>query len=89
MGPSDAIQRITSEVERVAESDFSVVIIGETGSGKKLLPGPFMKRVLAHHVHLLLLIVGPFRRHSWRVNSLATKRELLQGQILRNLENLK
>ena len=37
MGPSDAIQRITSEVNRVAESDFAVVIIGETGSGKELI----------------------------------------------------
>ena len=37
MGPSDAVQRITSEVNRVAESDFAVVIIGETGSGKELI----------------------------------------------------
>ena len=34
MGPSDAVARIISEVDRVAESDFTVVIIGETGSGR-------------------------------------------------------
>jgi len=37
MGPSDAIRRIISDVNRVAKSDFSVVILGETGSGKELV----------------------------------------------------
>jgi len=37
VGPSDAVVRIISEVNRVAESDFTVVIIGETGSGKELI----------------------------------------------------
>jgi DNA-binding NtrC family response regulator len=37
MGPSDAIGRLIGEVERVAESDFTVIILGETGSGKELV----------------------------------------------------
>lgn len=37
MGPSDAIGRIISDVNRVAKSDFTVVILGETGSGKELV----------------------------------------------------
>jgi DNA-binding NtrC family response regulator len=37
MGPSDAVIRIISEVHRVAGSDFTVVIVGETGSGKELI----------------------------------------------------
>jgi two-component system nitrogen regulation response regulator GlnG len=37
MGPSDAVSRIISEVDRVAGSDFTVVIIGETGSGKEVI----------------------------------------------------
>jgi len=37
MGPSDRIRRVASEVDRVAESDFTVVIVGETGSGKELI----------------------------------------------------
>jgi len=37
IGPSDAVERILSEVNRVAESDFTVVIVGETGSGKELI----------------------------------------------------
>lgn len=37
MGPSDAVARVTMEVKRVAQSDFSVIIMGETGSGKELV----------------------------------------------------
>jgi DNA-binding NtrC family response regulator len=37
MGPSDGVVRLISELNRVAESDFTVVIIGETGSGKELI----------------------------------------------------
>ena len=37
MGPSDAIDRLISIVNRVAKSDFTVVIQGETGTGKELV----------------------------------------------------
>jgi DNA-binding NtrC family response regulator len=37
MGPSDTVTRVISEVNRVAESDFTVVITGETGSGKEVV----------------------------------------------------
>jgi two-component system nitrogen regulation response regulator GlnG len=37
MGPSDAVARLVSELNRVAESDFTVIIIGETGSGKEVV----------------------------------------------------
>jgi len=37
MGPSEAIDRIISSVKQVAESDFTVLIQGETGSGKELV----------------------------------------------------
>jgi len=37
MGPSDAVARLISEVNRVAKSDFAVVIVGETGSGKEVV----------------------------------------------------
>jgi DNA-binding NtrC family response regulator len=37
MGPSDAVTRIIREVNQVAQSDFSVIIQGETGSGKELV----------------------------------------------------
>ncbi len=37
MGPSEAVGRLSYEVNRVAKSDFTVVILGETGSGKELV----------------------------------------------------
>lgn len=37
MGPSEAVARLIFEVNLVARSDFSVVILGETGSGKELV----------------------------------------------------
>jgi len=37
MGPSDAILKLVLNVNRVAGSDFNVVILGETGSGKELV----------------------------------------------------
>ena len=53
MGPSDEVGQLISDVSRVAKSDFTVVILGETGSGKELVAraihrashrkeGPFM-----------------------------------------------
>lgn len=37
MGPSNKITRLVEEIHRVAGSDFSVIITGETGSGKELV----------------------------------------------------
>jgi len=36
-GPSEAIGSVISAIERVAKSNFSVVIVGETGSGKEVV----------------------------------------------------
>ncbi|MCX6601843.1 MAG: sigma-54 dependent transcriptional regulator [bacterium] len=43
MGPSDAIGRLISDVNRVAKSDFTVVILGETGTGKELVASAIHK----------------------------------------------
>ncbi|RJX35760.1 MAG: sigma-54-dependent Fis family transcriptional regulator [Desulfarculus sp.] len=37
MGPSDAVTRLITNVNSVADTDFSVLILGETGSGKELV----------------------------------------------------
>ena len=37
MGPSRSVQRICAEVATVARSNFTVLILGETGSGKELV----------------------------------------------------
>ncbi len=44
MGPGDAVSRLISDVTRVAKTNFSVLILGETGSGKELV---------AHAIHQL------------------------------------
>ncbi len=37
VGPSDVMGRVIADVNLVAQSDFSVLIVGETGSGKELV----------------------------------------------------
>jgi len=37
MGPSEAVERITHAVQRVAPTDFTVIVQGETGTGKELI----------------------------------------------------
>ncbi len=39
MGPSRAVTRLMAEVTRVAKTNFSVLILGETGAGKDLVAG--------------------------------------------------
>lgn len=43
MGPSDAVRRVISEVALVAHSGFSVIIQGETGTGKELVASTIHK----------------------------------------------
>ena len=37
MGPSDAVDRLIGMVDRVSKTDFTVIILGETGSGKEVV----------------------------------------------------
>jgi DNA-binding NtrC family response regulator len=46
MGPSEAMARVVSEISMVAPSNFSVVIQGETGTGKELVAGAIHKASL-------------------------------------------
>jgi DNA-binding NtrC family response regulator len=58
MGPSDAVRKIISEVRLVAASNFTVVIQGETGTGKELVARAIHKTSLRHETPMVPLDCG-------------------------------
>jgi DNA-binding NtrC family response regulator len=58
MGPSDAVQKIISDVKLVAASNFTVVIQGETGTGKELVARAIHKASLRQETPLVSLDCG-------------------------------
>ncbi|MGO9571162.1 MAG: sigma-54-dependent transcriptional regulator [Desulfomonilaceae bacterium] len=58
MGPSDAIRKIISDVRLVAASNFTVVIQGETGTGKELVARAIHKASLRHETTMVPLDCG-------------------------------
>src|SRR2546427_12286239 len=44
VGPSPALQRVLAQVAKVAETDSTVLILGETGTGKELIARAIHKR---------------------------------------------
>lgn len=69
VGESDALRRLSDEIERAARAPFNLVIEGESGSGKELV---------ARAIHRL----GPRRRHRLcAVNCAALTDELLEAEL--------
>ncbi len=58
MGPSDAITQIIAEIGLVAPSNFSVVIQGETGTGKELVAGAIHEASLRSQAPLIPVDCG-------------------------------
>jgi two-component system nitrogen regulation response regulator GlnG len=58
MGPSEAVRRISSDVALVARSNFSVVIYGETGTGKELVAGAIHKASLRSEAPMIPVDCG-------------------------------
>lgn len=58
MGPSDAVQKIISDVRLVAASNFTVVIQGETGTGKELVARAIHMSSLRHETPMVPLDCG-------------------------------
>jgi DNA-binding NtrC family response regulator len=58
MGPSDAISQIIAEIALVAPSNFSVVIQGETGTGKELVAGALHQASLRANAPLIPVDCG-------------------------------
>lgn len=69
VGESKALRQVLKQAERVAPTDTTVLILGETGSGKELL---------AHHIHKLSLR----RDHLLvRVNCAALTATLIESEL--------
>ncbi|MGO9119533.1 MAG: sigma-54-dependent transcriptional regulator [Desulfomonilaceae bacterium] len=58
MGPSDAISQVIAEIALVAPSNFSVVIQGETGTGKELVAGAIHEASLRANAPLIPVDCG-------------------------------
>ena len=58
MGPSDAVSQIITEIALVAPSNFSVVIQGETGTGKELVAGALHQASLRANAPLIPVDCG-------------------------------
>jgi DNA-binding NtrC family response regulator len=58
MGPSNAIARLTAEVLRVAKSNYSVLLIGETGTGKELVASAIHENSLKHGNPFIIVDCG-------------------------------
>ncbi len=58
MGPSEAISQIIAEIALVAPSNFSVVIQGETGTGKELVAGAIHEASLRANASLIPVDCG-------------------------------
>ena len=52
VGQSQPLRSVLAQVEHVAGTDASVLLLGETGTGKEILCGPFMTGAIAGNVHL-------------------------------------
>ena len=58
MGPSDSVAKIISDVNLVAQSDFTVIIQGETGTGKELVSRAIHQSSSRADAHLVPLDCG-------------------------------
>jgi len=71
IGNSSLLTKCLDQVAQAAVSDASVLITGETGTGKNFLPGPSMRTVNAETKILSQLTVLLFRKILSKVSSLA------------------
>jgi len=62
MGPSRAVTRLIAEVTLVAKTNFSVLILGETGVGKDLVAGAVHKLSSRSRVRSSQWIAEPFQK---------------------------
>ena len=88
MGPSSIVGELAIQVNRVSKSNFSVIILGETGAGKEVVARAIHDASARRLARLYRSIAERFLMRCWRRNSLVTKRGLSQERSVKNGGNL-
>ena len=90
VGSSDAIRQVLEQVAKVAPTDSTILISGETGTGKELLArAPSTSGSSARREPLSGLTAEQFRHRSSRPNSSDTRKALSRGHFNGGLGILK
>ena len=90
LGPSEAASKLISDVQRVAKSNFSVIILGETGSGKEVVARAIHQgRPAFASIRLFQWIAEQFRKRCWRANCLGMSVGRSRVQTSRSRAGLK
>ena len=81
IGRSDQMRKLYDMIETVARTDASIVIEGETGTGKELVAKTIHAESVRSKIFFLLLTVEHYRSHFWNRNFLVTNVGPLPGQV--------
>ncbi len=89
IGNSDAILKACRMVEKIAPTEITTLLLGESGTGKKFLPALFTSKVQEQPSHLWLLTALQFLIICLRANSLVMKKAHLLALIKPHLAKSK
>ena len=81
LGRSDALKRVLRQVEMVARTDASVLILGETGSGKELIARAIHQRSTRAHKPLVKVNCGSIPRELFESEFFGHARGSFTGAI--------
>ena len=79
VGPCPAMHEVYKEVGRVAGQDVTVLITGETGTGKELVARAIYQHSRRSGTPFLRSTAPPFRRRCWRASCSATRKGAFTG----------
>ena len=80
VGKSQAIQRVLRQVEQVAETDATVLIQGETGTGKELIANAIHRLSKQRERVMVRVNCAAIPQTLWKANFLAGRKAPLQGR---------
>ena len=83
LGPSEAATKLIGEVQRVAKSNFSVIILGETGSGKEVVARAIHQTSLRASHPFIPVDCGAIPEPCWKASCSGTSAGRSQAQTSR------